>query len=77
MERLAPRLASHARALVDPGRGVSRVHASLQRDHERFATELPDLPCDLRLHVEGRAPRELAGEILGRVIESSREGCLS
>lgn len=52
---------SLARAQGDPApRGVSRDRDVLRRDHDRYARELPGLPGDLRLHVEGHTVQQLA-----------------
>lgn len=55
---------SLARAQADLDRGISRDREFLRADHERFRAGLEDLPCDLRIHVEGRKPGEMAEEIL-------------
>lgn len=52
------------RAQGDPTRGLSKQPDFLRRDHQRYAEELPRLPSDLRLNVEGRAPAQLASEIV-------------
>lgn len=59
--------ASLTRAQADPGRGVSKDPDFLRADHNTYFRHLPDLPCDLRLHVEGRGPTELAREVLERL----------
>lgn len=55
--------ASLRRAEAEESRGLSKERDFLRQQHDRFARELPHLPCDLRLHVEGRTPAELAEEI--------------
>lgn len=52
------------RARGQSSRGLSRQRDFLRRDHQRYAEELPQLPCDLRLDVEGRSPAELASEVI-------------
>ncbi|MFT4216052.1 MAG: hypothetical protein QM619_02565 [Micropruina sp.] len=52
------------RAQGEPARVLSKQPDFLRRDHDRYAKELPHLPCDLRLDVEGRPPDELASEIV-------------
>lgn len=58
---------SLARAQADPGRGVSKGPDFLRAAHASFARHLPELPCNLRLDVEGRDPWELARQVLGRL----------
>lgn len=60
---------SLARAQADPGRGrgLSKDPDFLRADHDAYIRHLPELPCNLRLHVEGRAPTELAGQVLDRL----------
>jgi hypothetical protein len=60
--------ASLARARADSGRGISQDAAFLRGDHEAYARGLPQLPSDLRLHVEGREPAALAREVLARLL---------
>jgi len=55
--------ASLARAQGEPARGLSRDREFLQRDHDRYAAELSNLAGDLRLHVEGRTPSQLASAV--------------
>lgn len=52
------------RAQRDAGRGISKDPDFLRADHERYAAELPHLPCDVRVHVEDRSPLVLAVEVL-------------
>lgn len=58
--------ASLARAEADPGRGrgLSKDPDFLRTDHDTYTGHLPDLPCNVRVHVEGRAPTEMAEELL-------------
>ena len=60
-------LASLARAQVDPGRELSRNPGFLRADHDAYSRALADLPCSLRLHVEGRDPPELARQVLDQL----------
>ncbi len=52
------------RAQSDPTRGLSRQRDFLYADHRRYADELPHLPSDLRLDVEGRTPPDLARRVI-------------
>lgn len=56
--------ASLTRAQADPGRGLSKDPNFLRADHNTYNRHLPDLPCNLCLHVEAREPTELAREVL-------------
>lgn len=52
------------RASSDPTRGISKEPAFLRSQYDHFATQLPLLPRDLLLHVDGRTPAELANDVL-------------
>lgn len=56
--------ASLARAQGDPGRGLSRDPDFLRRHHDAYAAVVDQLPCDLRIHVEGRSPEALAAQVV-------------
>jgi hypothetical protein len=58
---------SPARAQADDGRELSRDPKFFRADHDAYIHNLPDLPCSLRLHVEGRAAPELARQVLGQL----------
>lgn len=62
---------SLARALGDPGRGLSQDPGFLRADHDSFASHLPNLPCDLRLDIEGHRPQDLARKVLDRLSASA------
>lgn len=55
---------SMRRAQRDSGRGVSKEANFLRGDHDHYAQELPYLPCDLQIEVEGRAPEDIAAQAL-------------
>lgn len=55
---------SLARARADHGRGLSKDPEFLRADHDSFRRHVADLPCNLRLHVEGPTPADLALRIL-------------
>ncbi|WP_020017185.1 AAA family ATPase [Promicromonospora sukumoe] len=59
--------ASLARARADSGRGISKDPTFLRAAHDTFALHLPQMPSDLRLHVEGQEPGELARQVLTRL----------
>lgn len=59
--------ASLARAQGDPTRGISRDPAFLRADHDAYSRTLADLPCSLRLHVEGRTVQDLAQQVLDQL----------
>lgn len=63
---------AHARATADPGRGLSRDYAFLRADHERFAAELAQLPCDLLIDVERGTPEQHAAAIVERFLPDRR-----
>jgi hypothetical protein len=52
------------RAQSDSGRGASKEADFLRADHDHYAQEIPYLPCDLQIEVEGRAPQDMAAEAL-------------
>ncbi len=55
---------SLARGRADPGRRLSNDPDFLRADHDTYSRHLSDLPCSLRLHVEGREPVDLAEQVL-------------
>jgi hypothetical protein len=55
---------SLARALGDPGRGLSKDSDFLRAAHLAYAQQLPMLPWDLRLDVEKHAPTAMAAQVL-------------
>lgn len=55
---------SLARARADAGRGLSQDPDFLRADHDAYSLHLADLPCSLRLHVEGQEPADLAEHVL-------------
>lgn len=59
--------AALVRATADPTRGISKDPEFLRGQYDHFAAQLPTLPCDLRLHVEGRSPAQLADAVMDAV----------
>jgi hypothetical protein len=59
--------ASLARARADSGRGISKDPTFLRSAHETFALHLPQLPSNLRLHVEGQDAAALARQVHARL----------
>ena len=66
--------ASLARAQGESSRGLSKQPDFLAKDHEQYATELARLGGDLRLHVEGRRPAELAADVVAALRSRGSSG---